>query len=67
MVEDAIWQRELITALQLESLFISEQFELPSTEVANALRRTLAECKRAVASIRAWRTFCLLRVWRRWM
>jgi hypothetical protein len=57
MVEDAIWQRELISALHLESLFLSEQFGSPSAEVANALRPTLAERERAVASIRAWRTY----------
>ena len=57
MVEDAIWQRELITALHLESLFTSEQFGSPSPEMTNALRPTPAECERAAASMRSWRTY----------
>jgi hypothetical protein len=42
MFEDAIWQRKLIAALHLESLFISEQFGSPSADVAST---TLLICK----------------------
>lgn len=57
MIEDAIWQRELIAALHLENLFVSEQLGLASAGVANDLKPTRAESERAVANIRAWRTY----------
>ena len=57
MIEEAIWQRELIAALGLENLFMSEQLGLTSPGVANALKPTRAESERAVTSIRAWRTY----------
>jgi hypothetical protein len=56
MIDDSISQRELIAALHLENLFISQQ--LGSTDqMARALQPTWAETERAVANICAWRTF----------
>lgn len=57
MTEEAIWQRELIAALHLENLFMSEHLALVNTGVANALKPTRAESERAVANIRAWRSY----------
>jgi hypothetical protein len=57
MIEDAIWQRELIAALHLENLFTSQQLGLPGAALANDLQPTRAESARAVANIRAWRDY----------
>ncbi len=57
MIEDAIWQRELIAALRLENLFMSEQLGLAGVGLANDLKPTRDESDRAVANIRAWRTY----------
>ena len=57
MIDDAISQRELIAALHLENLFISEQLGFAGAVVANDLNPARAESERAVANIRAWRTY----------
>jgi hypothetical protein len=57
MIEEAIWQRELIAALHLESLFMSQQLGLAGAGVASDLKPTRAESARAVANIRAWRSY----------
>jgi hypothetical protein len=57
MIEDPISQRELIAALHLENLFISEQLGPASAGMATELRPTRAESERAVANIRAWRSY----------
>ena len=57
MIEEAIWQRELIAALHLENIFMSEQLALASAGVESPLKPTRAESERAVANIRAWRTY----------
>jgi hypothetical protein len=57
MPTDAQWQRDLIAALHLESLFSSAQLRNPSVEEAAFIRPTHAESARAVANIRVWRTY----------
>jgi hypothetical protein len=57
MTDDARWQRELIAALHLENLFNSAQFGFANAEEARSLMPTRAESERAMANIRAWRTF----------
>ena len=57
MTTDARWQRDLITALHVESLFSSAQLGIPSVEDAAFVKPTHAESARAVANIRAWRTY----------
>jgi hypothetical protein len=57
MIEEAIWQRELIAALHLENLFMSQQLGLAGAGVASDLKPTRAESARAVANIRAWRSY----------
>jgi len=63
MIEEAIWQRELIATLHLENLFMSEQIGIASAGVESALKPTRAASARAVASIRAWRAYLLSRAW----
>lgn len=57
MIDDAIWQRELIAALHLENLFISQQLGSTGSPVASDLEPTPAETERAVANICDWRSF----------
>jgi hypothetical protein len=57
MIEEAISQRELIAALHLENLFVSQQLSPASAGMANDLRPTRAESERAVANIRAWQSY----------
>jgi hypothetical protein len=57
MIEQACWQRELIAALHLENLFNSAQIGFPSAEDADFLKPTRVDSERAVANIRAWRTY----------
>ena len=57
MDTDARWQKDLITALHLESLFISSGLAFPSAEWADSVKPTPAESARAVANIREWRSY----------
>jgi hypothetical protein len=57
MSENTRWQKELIAALRLESLFNPAQLRFPSAQEAAALAPTRAESERAVANIRAWRKY----------
>lgn len=57
MITDARWQRDLNAALHVESLFSSAQLGIPSVEDAASVKPTHAESARAVANIRAWRTY----------
>jgi len=56
MIDDAIRQREIIAALHLENLFISQQLGV-SAQTAPDLQPTLAESERAIANICEWRSF----------
>lgn len=57
MNTDARWQRDLVAALQLESLFVSSGLAFPKLDWAESIKPTDAESKRAVANIREWRSY----------
>jgi hypothetical protein len=57
MIDDAIWQRELIAALHLENLFIAQHLSHGGAQPALDLRPSLADSERAVANISDWRTY----------
>jgi hypothetical protein len=57
MIDDPHWQRELITALHLENAFEAAQLGFAKGEEADLLKPTRADSERAVANIRAWRTY----------
>lgn len=57
METDAQWQSDLFDALSFESQFRAAQSTYPSPEEAMLVRPTRAESARAVANIRAWRSY----------
>jgi hypothetical protein len=57
MNTDARWQRDLVAALHLESLFASSGLAFPNPDWAESIKPTDAEIKRAVANIREWRSY----------
>ena len=57
MNTDARWQRDLVAALHLESLFTSSNHAFPPPEWAESLKPTTAESARAVANMREWRSY----------
>ncbi len=56
MLTDDRFQRDLVTALQRESLFSVSGLGIPQADWA-AVKPTFAECARAVANIREWRSY----------
>jgi hypothetical protein len=56
-MDDAMWTRDLSSALQSENLFISQQLGSVKLSIAHDLRPTRAETERAIANIRAWRRY----------
>ncbi len=57
MKTDARWQQDLVTALHLESLFISSGLAFPESEWADSIKPTQSESTRAVDNIREWRSY----------
>jgi hypothetical protein len=57
MITDAMGQQELIAALHLENLFISQHLGPNATPTASDLCPTPAQAEQATANIRAWRTY----------
>lgn len=57
MNTDARWQQDLVSALRLESLFTSSGLAFAKPEWAELVKPTHAECVRAVANIREWRSY----------
>jgi len=57
MNTDTQWQQDLVTALHLESLFISSGLAFPKAEWADSLKPTHAQSARAVENIREWRSY----------
>jgi hypothetical protein len=56
MLTDDRFQRDLVTALHRESLFSVSGLGIPQADWA-AVKPTFAECARAVANIREWRSY----------
>ncbi len=57
MIDDAMWTQDIISALRSENLFIAQQLGSANTSTTRDLRPTRTEIERAVANIRAWRTY----------
>jgi hypothetical protein len=57
MIDQTTWQRELVAALHLENLFISQQLGFTSERQQRDLEPTATETERAIANISAWRDY----------
>jgi hypothetical protein len=51
------WGLDLVDALSFEQQFAAAQLVLPSSEDARSIRPSFPESARAVANIRAWRSY----------
>jgi hypothetical protein len=57
METDACWKLDLLDALSSELRFSAAQLMYPSPEDVTFIRPTRVETMRAVANIRAWRSY----------
>jgi hypothetical protein len=57
MTDEVMWLQDLSAALHLENLFVAQQLRPIAAPMEWDLNPTGAETARAVASIRAWRTY----------
>lgn len=57
MITDAKWQQDLIAALHLDSLFDATQCGILSPIEAASIKPDKVATARAIANIRAWRTY----------
>jgi hypothetical protein len=57
MDTDAQWNLDLVDALRFEARFTAAQQVPPSIEERDLIKPTFQESQRAVANIRAWRSY----------
>jgi hypothetical protein len=57
MINDPIWQRDLVAALHLENLFIAQGLGGSGAASASDLQPSWSDMVRAIANIRTWRTY----------